>query len=63
MADPNLVPTFELGFYRGQQDPELFVQNDPTTGSVFSADKITWKIRHIYSGAVLDFRAFYRGNS
>jgi hypothetical protein len=60
IADPSLCPTIELGFYQGRQEPELFVQNDPTVGSVFQADKITWKIRHIYSGAVLDFRAFYR---
>lgn len=62
VADPALVPTIEIGFYRGQQDPELFVQNDPTVGSVFTSDKITWKIRHIYSGAPLDYRAFQRGN-
>jgi hypothetical protein len=30
---------------------------------MFDADKVTYKIRHIYSGAVLDYRAFYRGNS
>jgi hypothetical protein len=63
VADPNMAPTLEVGFYQGQQDPALFVQNDPTVGSVFQADKVTWKIRHIYSGAVLDFRSAYRGNS
>ena len=63
VADPAMCPTIEVGFYQGQQDPALFVQNDPTVGSVFTNDKITWKLRHIYSGAVLDFRAFQRGNS
>jgi hypothetical protein len=63
VADPNLIPTIELGFYNGQVDPELFVQNDPTVGSVFTADKITYKIRHIYGGTVVDFRGLYRGNS
>jgi hypothetical protein len=63
VGDPGLTPTIELGFYRGQETPELFVQNDPQVGSAFTADKITYKIRHIYSGAILDFRAFYRGNS
>lgn len=60
-ADPALAPTIEVGFYQGRQDPELFVQNDPTVGSVFTADKVTWKIRHIYSGTVLEHRSFYRG--
>jgi hypothetical protein len=61
VGDPAMVPTIELGFYQGKQDPELFVQDDPRVGSVFTADKITWKIRHIYSGTVLDYRGFYRG--
>src|SRR5205807_6517287 len=60
-ADPAMVDTIEVGFYQGRQEPELFVQNDPAVGSVFNADKITWKIRHIYSGTVLDHRGFYRG--
>jgi hypothetical protein len=63
VADPSMCPTFELGFYQGREDPELFTQSDPNFGSVFDADKVTWKIRHIYSGAVLDYRGFYRGNT
>jgi hypothetical protein len=63
VADPTQIPTLELGFYQGKEDPELFVQADPATGSYFNADKITWKIRHIYSGAWLDFRSVQRGNS
>jgi hypothetical protein len=63
VADPMLCPTFELGFYQGREEPELFTQSDPNTGSTFNADKVTYKIRHIYSGAVLDFRGFYRGNT
>lgn len=61
VADPAMCPTIEIGFYQGREDPELFTQADPTVGSMFDADKITWKIRHIYSGAVLDHRAFQRG--
>jgi hypothetical protein len=63
VGDPNLCPTFELGFYNGREQPEMFTQSDPAVGSMFDADKVTYKIRHIYSGAVLDYRAFYRGNS
>ncbi|HEY2086469.1 MAG TPA: hypothetical protein VGH54_10660 [Mycobacterium sp.] len=61
-GDPAMVPTIELGFYQGKQDPDLLVQSDVTVGSVFTSDKITYKIRHIYSGTPLDFRGFYRGN-
>lgn len=59
VADPALVPTIEVGFFRGQEDPELFVQDQPNVGSVMTADKITYKIRHIYSGVPLDWRGFY----
>lgn len=62
VGDPAMTPTIEVGFYQGRQDPDLLVQSDAQVGSVFTADKITYKIRHIYSGAVLDFRGFYRGN-
>jgi hypothetical protein len=53
VADPNRLPVLEIGFLDGQEQPEIFVQDNPTVGSMFSADKLTWKIRHIYSGAVL----------
>lgn len=62
VADPAMIPTIEMGFYQGKEDPELFVQADPASGSYFSADKVTYKVRHIYAGAVLDFRGFQRGN-
>jgi hypothetical protein len=63
VADPNMVPTIEVGFLFGKDSPELFVQNDPTTGAPFNADKIVWKIRHVWGLTVLDYRGFYRGNS
>ena len=55
-ADPMNAPSFELGFYQGNEEPELFVQDMPNVGSLFSNDKVTWKIRHIYGGAVVDYR-------
>ncbi|MDH2425777.1 hypothetical protein [Sphaerisporangium sp. TRM90804] len=60
-ADPAAVPTIEIGFFQGRQDPELFTQADGNVGSMFNADKMTLKIRHIYSGTVLDHRGFYGG--
>jgi len=55
------VPTIEIGFLNGREEPELFVQDEPTNGSMFSNDKITYKVRHIYGGAVLDYRGL-QGN-
>ncbi|MGH3978093.1 MAG: DUF6582 domain-containing protein [Pseudonocardiaceae bacterium] len=61
VCDPALCPTLEVGFYQGRENPELFTQADQTVGSMFDADKLTYKIRHIYSGTVVDHRGFYRG--
>lgn len=59
-ADPMDIPSIEMGFLDGREEPELFVQDNPTVGSLFASDKITYKIRHIYGGAVVDFRGLYK---
>lgn len=56
VADPRRCPTIEIGFLDGQRTPDLFVQDMPNVGSMFSNDKLTYKIRHIYSGTPIDFR-------
>jgi hypothetical protein len=61
LADKGDAPFIEVGFYGGNENPELFVQDMPTQGSLFSNDQIKYKIRHIYSGAVVDFRPAYKG--
>ncbi|TVO70903.1 hypothetical protein FHP88_15730 [Sedimenticola selenatireducens] len=57
-ADKREIPLIELGFYNGKEEPELFIQDNPSQGSLFSNDQIKYKIRHIYKGAVMDFRGF-----
>lgn len=52
VADPVKLPAVEVGFLNGREQPELFVQDMPNSGSLFSNDKITYKIRHIYGGTV-----------
>jgi hypothetical protein len=56
VADPADIPGIEVGFLDGKEEPELFVQDSPTSGSMFAADKLTYKVRHIYGGAVTDWR-------
>jgi hypothetical protein len=58
VADPKDCPTIEIAFLDGNEEPELFVQDMPNVGSMFSNDKLTYKIRHIYGGAVMDYRPF-----
>lgn len=52
VADPARLPGIEIGFLDGKEEPELFMQDSPTVGSLFTNDQITYKIRHIYGGTV-----------
>jgi phage host-nuclease inhibitor protein Gam len=54
-CDKNSHPIIELGFFQGREEPELFIQDNPNVGSMFTNDKVTYKIRHIYGGAPLSF--------
>ena len=58
VADPQMIPMIELGFLDGAEEPELFVQDNPTVGSMFSNDQMKWKLRHIYGATVEDWRGF-----
>ncbi len=61
VADPMEVDTIEIGFVGGQVNPALFIQDQPLYGLNFTQDVISYKIRHEYGGAVVDFRGLYRG--
>lgn len=57
-ANPLDIPGLEIGFLDGNEEPDLFVQDAPTVGSLFANDTVTYKIRHVYGGSVTDFRGF-----
>lgn len=59
-ADTREIPIIELGFLQGREEPELFIQDSPTSGSMFSNDKLTFKIRHIYGAVATDYRGIYK---
>ncbi len=63
VADPAVMNTMVVGFLNGRQEPELFVQDQPNVGSNFTADKVSYKVRHVFGGDILEHRAFYRGNA
>ncbi|MGH2494471.1 MAG: Mu-like prophage major head subunit gpT family protein [Ktedonobacteraceae bacterium] len=60
-ADPKVIDTIEIGFVGGQVNPALFVQDQPLFGLNFTQDVISYKIRHEWGGACLDYRSLYRG--
>lgn len=55
-ANPADVDTIEVKFLNGQEEPELFIADMPTVGQMFTGDKLQYKVRHEYGGAVTDFR-------
>jgi hypothetical protein len=60
IANPAEMNAVVIGFWNGATEPEMFVQDNALVGAVFSADKISYKIRHVYGGDVADHRSFYR---
>ncbi len=61
-ADPNVVDTIEEGFVGGQVNPALFIQDQPLFGLNFTQDAVSYKCRHEYGAAVIDYRGLYQGN-
>jgi hypothetical protein len=57
IADPMMSPGIEIAFLNGNEEPELFVQDMPEVGSMFTNDRRTYKIRHEYGGAVVEYRS------
>lgn len=59
-GDPTACETIKVAFLDGNEEPDLIRSDVPSAGMLFSNDKVTYKIRHIYGGAVADWRAFYK---
>jgi len=55
-CDPSDCPVIEVAFLDGREEPELFVQDSPSSGSLFSHDAVTYKIRHIWGVVPVDPR-------
>lgn len=60
LGDPNECEILELAFLNGQQEPEMFVADNPGVGQMFLADQIQYKIRHEYETEIVDFRNAYK---
>ena len=46
----------EMGYIGGNEQPELFLADQPTVGQMFVGDKLQYKIRHEYGGTCVDYR-------
>lgn len=58
IADPMDVELMEVAFLNGQEEPELFLANNPLVGQMFLSDDIVYKIRHEYEWEIGDYRGF-----
>ena len=58
-CDTNICPCIEIGFLNGRQEPEIFVQDQPNVGSMFTNDKLTYKIRNWWGGVNVDYRGAF----
>lgn len=53
---PADVEMIEVGFLNGQESPEVFLADNQQVGTMFMADKLQYKTRHIYGGEIADYR-------
>ncbi len=56
IGNPAEVELMEVAYLNGQEQPELFVSDNPLVGQMFVADKIQYKMRHEYEWEIVDFR-------
>jgi hypothetical protein len=61
VCDPREIDTLEVGFVGGAVNPILLIQDSPLLGNNFSYDVISYKCRHEYGAAVIDYRGLYQG--
>jgi hypothetical protein len=50
------APFLEIGFLDGIEEPQIFLANQPTIGTQFTNDELQYKVKHVYGGAIIDFR-------
>jgi hypothetical protein len=58
IADPTQAPVIEFGYW-GSEEPEIFVQDMPNVGSMFTNDSVTYKIRDVFGVLVKYFQGMY----
>lgn len=59
IGDKGNLPLIEVGFLGGREEPEIWVNDAPTSGTMFTNDKVTYKVRTVVGAAVEDWRGFW----
>jgi hypothetical protein len=59
IADPTQCPTAVIGYLTGKKNPEIILQDNPTVATVFTNDRLTYRVKFRYGGTIEDWRGFY----
>lgn len=59
IADPQDAEVLRVAFLGGREEPEVFIANGETFGSMFTNDRIEAKLRHVYGVAAVDYAGIY----
>lgn len=54
------VPLVEMSYLFGKEDAEFIIEEGPTQSHVFLQDRIGYKVRHEYGGALAEYRGGYK---
>jgi len=54
------APFLEVGFLDGIDQPQIFLANQPTVGTQFTADELQYKVKMVFNGAIVDYRGVYK---
>jgi hypothetical protein len=55
-TNQNNAPFLEIGFLDGIENPQIFLANQPTIGTQFTNDELQYKVKHVFAGAITDYR-------
>jgi hypothetical protein len=55
-TDASNVPTIEIGYLDGVEEPQILLANLPTQGTQFTNDQIQYKVKFPFGGDIIDFR-------
>jgi hypothetical protein len=53
---PENAPFIEIGFLDGLEQPQIFLANNPTVGTMFTNDELQYKVKHVFGGNIIDYR-------
>jgi len=63
VCDPKDCPTIIVGFLDGNENPRVLRADNPESGSMFYADKIAYRVDHVWGVTVADYRGMVKSTA